>query len=128
MPDPHRAAAPPRPDHAADIAASPHPRRRTRWPVLFIGGGLFVMLAALGFAAHRAAAQTPASVTVRAGDTLSDIAARYYGDADEAGRIAAYNRLANPDRILAGVELLLPPRGVAPTVAATTADARHTVQ
>lgn len=52
-------------------------------------------------------------VTVEAGDTLSAVAARCYGDAREWPRIYAENRLAigaDPHRIMPGLVLLIPAR------------------
>jgi N-acetylmuramoyl-L-alanine amidase len=66
----------------------------------------------LGIAGRPAAAQAPAPparITVQPGDTLSDIAVRYYGTAGAAAGIAAANRLADPDRISHGTEITLPP-------------------
>jgi len=66
----------------------------------------------LSLAGGHVVAQTPPRVTVQAGDTLSDIALRYYGDAAEAGRIAAANKLINPDLLLAGTALTMPATAV----------------
>jgi N-acetylmuramoyl-L-alanine amidase len=81
-----------------------------RGPRFLIGGGLFLMLTALGIAGGHALAQAPNRVTVQAGDTLSSIALRHYGDAGAASQIAAANRIVNPDLVLAGTELFLPNR------------------
>lgn len=51
----------------------------------------------------------PQKVTVQPGDTLSDIAVRFYGAAAAVERIVAANQLSNPDHILFGTALLLPP-------------------
>lgn len=59
-----------------------------------------------------ARAQSPArpqQVIVQPGDTLSGIAVRFYGSPDAVERIRAANNLPDPDRILAGTTLLLPP-------------------
>ncbi len=50
------------------------------------------------------------SYTVQAGDTLSKIAQRYYGDASQYTRIFEANRdkLQNPDRIQVGQKLVIP--------------------
>jgi N-acetylmuramoyl-L-alanine amidase len=71
------------------------------------------MLGALGVAGDRAVAQAPDRVTVQAGDTLSAIALRHYGDAAAALEIAAANRILNADLVLIGTELMLPRRGAA---------------
>jgi LysM domain len=52
---------------------------------------------------------SPPSATVRAGDTLWDIARRQYGSGLFAGDIARRNHLANPDLIHPGQHLVLPP-------------------
>ncbi|MER3419837.1 MAG: hypothetical protein C4290_04605, partial [Chloroflexota bacterium] len=51
----------------------------------------------------------PQQVVVQPGDTLSGIAVRFYGSPAAVERIRAANKLADPDRILAGSTLLLPP-------------------
>lgn len=48
---------------------------------------------------------------VQSGDTLSAIAARFYGDRSKAAVIAAFNAIANPNLIEVGQELLLPEVG-----------------
>jgi nucleoid-associated protein YgaU len=45
---------------------------------------------------------------VQAGDTLSGMADRFYGDARRWRAISAANSLANPDHILVGQELVIP--------------------
>lgn len=59
--------------------------------------------------------QAPAATTVqertyrvRAGDTLWDIAERFYGDGQQYHRIAAANNISNPDQIDVGWELKIP--------------------
>ncbi|ADV68258.1 LysM peptidoglycan-binding domain-containing protein [Deinococcus maricopensis] len=49
--------------------------------------------------------------TVKAGDTLSAIALRYYGDANAYRQIAHANNISDPDRIQAGQRLRIPARG-----------------
>lgn len=67
------------------------------------------LVAALCLVSGRASAQTPpASVTVQPGETLSEIALRYYGTAGAATSIAAANGLTDPDRIISGTRLALP--------------------
>jgi N-acetylmuramoyl-L-alanine amidase len=51
----------------------------------------------------------PQQVIVQPGDTLSGIAVRFYGSPAAVERIRAANKLTDPDRILAGSTLLLPP-------------------
>ncbi len=46
--------------------------------------------------------------TVQPGDTLSKISKHFYGDANKYMTIAKANRLADPDKIKAGQELLIP--------------------
>jgi nucleoid-associated protein YgaU len=52
----------------------------------------------------------PRSYTVQAGDTLSKIAKQFYGSANEYPKIFEANRdkLANPDKIQVGQELVIP--------------------
>lgn len=45
---------------------------------------------------------------VKAGDTLSSIAASYYGDSSKASWIASQNHLTNPNQIYLGQQLQLP--------------------
>lgn len=45
---------------------------------------------------------------VKTGDTLSTIAARYYGDSSKASWIASRNHLTNPNQIYPGQQLQLP--------------------
>jgi N-acetylmuramoyl-L-alanine amidase len=133
MSDPHRVASGLRCGSAGAGVASAHPMRsvliRKRRS---IAGGLAVALAlTLGIAGGSVFAQAPTGVTVKPGETLSDIAVRYYGDAAEAAAIAKANRLMNPDLVFAGMQLQLPARGsmsnasasTAPTGAATTTTA-----
>lgn len=70
------------------------------------------LLATLSLALVPASAQEgprPKSVTVQAGDTLSDIAVRFYGSADAVTRIASANKIADPNLVPAGTTLTLPP-------------------
>jgi N-acetylmuramoyl-L-alanine amidase len=65
-----------------------------------------------GLRAAPARAQSPGrpqQVIVQSGDTLSGIAVRFYGSPAAVERIRAANNLADPDRILAGSTLVLPP-------------------
>lgn len=91
---------------------------RFRLPAcLAIAAGAAMLL--LGGAARPLSAQTPPlpqNVMVRPGDTLSDIAVRFYGSPAAVARIAAANGIANPDHIVTGVTLRLP---AADTAAAT---------
>lgn len=54
------------------------------------------------------AATPPHSYYVQAGDTLSQLALDYYGDASRYPGIASYNHVANPDLILVGEHLVIP--------------------
>ncbi len=56
----------------------------------------------------RAAAMSAANYTIRSGDTLGEIAARFGTDVSTLARI---NGIANPNRIFAGQELMLPANG-----------------
>ncbi|MDO4264714.1 MAG: LysM peptidoglycan-binding domain-containing protein, partial [Deinococcus sp.] len=46
--------------------------------------------------------------TVKAGDTLSKIAQRYYGDLNAYQKLAQYNGIANPDHIEVGQKIRIP--------------------
>ncbi|WP_221089137.1 BON domain-containing protein [Deinococcus aquaedulcis] len=46
--------------------------------------------------------------TVKAGDSLSEIAQKYYGDAMQYKKIAHYNNISNPDLIQPGQKLRIP--------------------
>ncbi|RJF71295.1 LysM peptidoglycan-binding domain-containing protein [Deinococcus cavernae] len=46
--------------------------------------------------------------TVKSGDTLSEIAQKYYGDAMEYKKIAHYNNISNPDLIQPGQKIRIP--------------------
>lgn len=59
------------------------------------------------------------SYTVRAGDTLSSIARRVYGDASLYTRLAAANGIQNPNLIYSGQVLRLPDAGALPAAAAS---------
>src|SRR5581483_2653268 len=61
-------------------------------------------------AAQTQAPQAPAdrTYTVQAGDTLWDIATRYYGDGRQYPKIARANNIADPDVINIGVVLKIP--------------------
>ncbi|MGQ9837911.1 MAG: LysM peptidoglycan-binding domain-containing protein [Cyanobacteriota bacterium] len=51
---------------------------------------------------------TEESYTVKAGDTLSAIAQRFYGDANAYMRIAQANNISNPNLIQVGQRLRIP--------------------
>ena len=53
----------------------------------------------------------PRQVMVQPGDTLAAIAIRYYGTAAAVNWIAAANGLVDPNRIISGTSLVLPPPG-----------------
>lgn len=60
------------------------------------------------------AAETPAQTavqnhTVQAGDTLSGICRKYYGNANLYPKLAAYNSIKNPNLIYTGSALKIPP-------------------
>jgi LysM repeat protein len=54
-----------------------------------------------------------ATHTVTAGETLSSIAQRVYGDAGRWRQIATANAIANPRKVRAGQILVIPPKGTA---------------
>jgi LysM repeat protein len=83
-------------------------------------GLLVIVLAVVLWDVHPAAAQTPETHTVQAGETLSEIAKQY---GVEIGDLLRLNGLADADAIIIGQELILPS-------ASTGADATqtHTVQ
>ena len=62
--------------------------------------------------APKPAAPTPERYTVVAGDSLSKIAKKYYGDASQWKRIFEANRdqIENPDLIQPGWKLAIPPK------------------
>ncbi|MCP4759017.1 MAG: LysM peptidoglycan-binding domain-containing protein [Planctomycetes bacterium] len=51
---------------------------------------------------------------VSAGDTLSSIALRYYGDRTLAADLSVHNGLPNPDKLRAGLRLIIPPTAEMP--------------
>ena len=61
------------------------------------------------------------SYTVQSGDTLSSIAARFYGDASEWRPIFERNRdrMSGPESLSTGMVLIIPPRPPTPTVQGT---------
>jgi LysM repeat protein len=81
-------------------------------PVAGLAKTLVVVTISLQPAAHHA----PASYTVRAGDSLSAIAARAYGSGADWPAVWWANRhqLANPDVIAVGQQLSLPASGQVP--------------
>jgi nucleoid-associated protein YgaU len=62
--------------------------------------------------APRAPTENARTITVQAGDSLSKIAKREYGDANEWKRIFEANRdlLKDPDKIYPGQKLKIPPK------------------
>lgn len=52
--------------------------------------------------------QSGLTYTVKSGDTLSKIAKRFYGDANQYQQIASASGIANPDKIEVGQEITLP--------------------
>jgi len=61
-------------------------------------------------ASTKAKASTPTAktYTVKSGDTLFDIAQRFYGNGNEYTKIASANHIANPSLIHAGLKLTIP--------------------
>ena len=52
------------------------------------------------------------SYTIKSGDTLWDIARRFYGDGGKCYKLASYNGIANAALIYAGTVIKIPPAGV----------------
>jgi LysM repeat protein len=77
--------------------------------------GTFELADLLRFAGVLGTKVPPRTYTVKAGDTLSRIAEEQLGDADRWPEIFLLNRatLSDPDRILVGQVLILPPREAA---------------
>jgi nucleoid-associated protein YgaU len=71
---------------------------------------------------------TGQSYTVQAGDTLSSIAARFYGDASEWRSIFERNRdrMSGPEALSTGMVLIIPPRLPTQTTQAQTTQAPTT--
>lgn len=61
----------------------------------------------------------PTTYQVQSGDTLWDIANRFYGDPFKYGVIADANHIANPDVIDVGQQLMIPSLGASPPSART---------
>lgn len=59
-------------------------------------------------------APAPASYHVKYGDTLSQIALDFYGNASDYPKIAVYDNIANPDLIYAGDTLKIPDAAFVP--------------
>lgn len=59
-------------------------------------------------AGEQTAGQTTKTHTVAAGEVLERICRRHYGDTSLLNKLAAYNKLANPDLIREGMKLRLP--------------------
>lgn len=59
-------------------------------------------------AAATAGGGSQRSYTVQSGDTLSKIAKEFYGNANQYQQIADANGIADPDKIRAGQELVIP--------------------
>ncbi|MGD9893860.1 MAG: N-acetylmuramoyl-L-alanine amidase [Dehalococcoidia bacterium] len=127
MSDPHRAASGSLSGGAGDRIPPADSRRSNliRKRRSIFGGAAAALALTVSIAGGSVFAQTPPSVTVQPGETLTGIALRYYGDAAEADVIATANRLMNPDLVFAGMQLRLPSRdglvasGAAPSTAAT---------
>ena len=54
-------------------------------------------------------APVPDSYTIRDGDTLNSISIRFYGTSDMISRIMEYNGITDPDLIVSGSKIQLPP-------------------
>jgi|SRR5262249_10020304 len=52
--------------------------------------------------------QTDQTYTVQPGDNLSKISKRFYGDANQYMKIANANKIADPDKIKVGQQLVIP--------------------
>jgi LysM repeat protein len=61
-----------------------------------------------GSTTHAPTPTRPKTYTVKSGDTLTAIAARFYGDPDKYAAIAAANKIRNPNLIYPGQRLTLP--------------------
>lgn len=75
---------------------------------LLLAASIAVLLAS---SVQVAAAQEPPKnhkMVVQAGDTLSDIAVRFYGSTAAVERILAANKITDPNLVVAGTVLLLP--------------------
>lgn len=83
------------------------------------------LLLSLVVALPSVAAGHPATVTVRSGDTLGAIAARVGSTPAELART---NRLADPNRIVAGTRLRVPGHGPAAAAGTTSPSATHVVR
>lgn len=70
--------------------------------------GLKVVAQAKEMHKDRDAASGDATYTIRAGDTLSAIAQKYFGDAMRYKDIAHFNNISNPDAIQAGQVIKIP--------------------
>lgn len=64
------------------------------------------------------------SYAVEAGDTLSAVCRRFYGDASLYGKLAAANGIQNPDLICPGQVLTIPPAGQLPAAAPLSKSAK----
>ncbi|MFZ3216133.1 MAG: LysM peptidoglycan-binding domain-containing protein [Candidatus Acidiferrales bacterium] len=66
--------------------------------------------AAAAAAAGAVSIPTARTYTVQAGDNLSKISKQFYGDANKYMKIFEANKdkLADPDRVRAGIELVIP--------------------
>ncbi len=69
--------------------------------------------------AEGASAGTMTTYTVKRGDSLSRIAARFYGNARKYPIIQRANNISNPSRIWIGQVLVIPPVGDSPTTPTT---------
>lgn len=70
--------------------------------------GLKVVAQAKEMHKDRDAASGDATYTIKAGDTLSSVAEKYFGDAMRYKDIAHFNNISNPDAIQAGQVIKIP--------------------
>jgi N-acetylmuramoyl-L-alanine amidase len=98
----------------------PSPVRRGYRAGLLLALPVVVLLA---LSVRGVSAQDPSKshrMVVQSGDTLSDIAVRFYGSTAAIERILAANKITDPDMVVAGTVLLLPSPGASGTAAAAT--------
>lgn len=131
MSDPYRAVSrsiPGRADGSVATRTSTRPAAFSGRRSLVVGIALAIALMLSFVGGVVAQSPTPSRVTLQPGETLSDIALRYYGDVAEATTIAAANRILNPDLVFAGMMLQLPAAGGTDSRASTASARRTTVE
>jgi N-acetylmuramoyl-L-alanine amidase len=127
---PARPVAPDGPGVPAPMIVSLPAGRRACRPLVLAAVIVLAPLAALAGSTVPLAAEAPPEVRqviVQPGDTLSDIAVRFYGTADAVARLAAANGITDTNRILAGTTLRLPPLGGEASRSAVPAGERREV-